>query len=112
SRRLLRRHLLDLAGGGMEAHALDFVGVGPGHAAEAGVVGMVVRMDGAVLIDAGGSRQQAILFARLGVALSRIGAAVPRPPAPTRPCRCSAWPGRRSPRTRRGRAAATPEPCR
>src|SRR5262249_23500568 len=53
SRRLLRRHLLDLAGSQIEAHAVDLVEVGAGHAHEAGMVGIVDRMDGAVLVDAG-----------------------------------------------------------
>src|SRR5260370_8561839 len=60
SRRLLRRHLLHLARGEIEAHALDLVEVGPGHAHEAGIVGIVDRMDRAVLIDAGVSGQQGV----------------------------------------------------
>src|SRR5262249_38321258 len=76
SRRLLRRHLPDLARGEIEAHALDLVEVGAGHADEAGVVGIVDRMDGAVLIDAGVSRQQAILLDRLELGLFGIGAVV------------------------------------
>src|SRR5215471_3447098 len=76
SRRLLRRHLLDLARGEIEAHALDLVEVGAGHADEAGVVGIIDRMDGAVLIDAGVSRQQAILLDRLELGLFGIGAVV------------------------------------
>src|SRR5215831_4278710 len=76
SRRLLRRHLLDLARGEIEAHALDLVEVGAGHPDEAGAVGIVDRMDGAVLIDAGVSRQQAILLDRLELGLFGIGAVV------------------------------------
>src|SRR5215467_1301029 len=76
SRRLLRRHLLDLARGEVEAHALDLVEVGAGDPDEAGVVGIIDRMDGAVLIDAGMSRQQAILLDRLELGLFGIGAVV------------------------------------
>src|SRR6516162_307923 len=76
SRRLLRRHLLDLARGEIEAHALDLVEVGARHPDEAGVVGIVDGMDGAVLVDAGVSRQQAILLDRLELGLCGIGAVV------------------------------------
>src|SRR6266571_8493071 len=76
SRRLLRRHLLDLARGEIEAHALDLVEVGAGHPDEAGVVGIVDGMNGAVLIDAGVSRQQAILLDRLELGLCGIAAIV------------------------------------
>src|SRR5437016_6366237 len=76
SRRLLRRHLLDLARGEIEAHALDLVEVGAGDADEAGVVGIVDGMDGAVLIDAGVPRQQAILLDRLELGLCGIAAIV------------------------------------
>src|SRR5215813_2444190 len=76
SRRLLRRHLLDLARGEIEAHALDLVEVGAGHPDEAGAVGIVDRMDGAVLIDAGVAGQQAILLDRLELGLAGIGAVV------------------------------------
>src|SRR5256885_16656733 len=74
SGRLLRRHLLDLARGKVEAHALDLVEVGAGHAHEAGIVGIIDRVDGAVLIDAGVAGQQAIFLDRLELGL--IGAAV------------------------------------
>src|SRR5262249_29590298 len=43
---------------------------------EAGVVGIVDGMDGAVLVDAGVSRQQAILLDRLELGLCGIGAVV------------------------------------
>src|SRR5258707_3331683 len=76
SRRLLRRHLLHLARGEIEAHALDLVEVGPGHAHEAGIVGIVDRMDSAVLIDAGVSGQQAIFLDRLELGLFRVGVVV------------------------------------
>src|SRR5262245_14505503 len=76
SRRLLRRHLLDLARGEIEAHALDLVEVGAGHADETGAVGIVDGMDGAVLVDAGVSRQQAILLDRFELGLPRTGAVV------------------------------------
>src|SRR5258708_40252823 len=58
SRRLLRRHLLDLARGEIEAHALDLVEVGAGDPAEAGVDGKVDAMDAAAPINDGGARPQ------------------------------------------------------
>src|SRR3569833_94570 len=52
-RRLLRRHLVHLAGLEIVALALDLVEVGAGDAHEAGIVRIVDRVDGAVLVDAG-----------------------------------------------------------
>src|SRR5215831_2257053 len=76
SRRLLRRHLFDLAGVEIEAHAVDLVEVGTGHTHEAGVIGIVDRMDGAVLINARVSGQQAVFLDRLELGVFGIGAVV------------------------------------
>src|SRR6476646_5801207 len=74
--RLLRRHLMDLARREIEPHALDVVEIGAGHPDEAGAVGVVDRVDGAVLVDAGMSGQQAILLHRLEFGLPGIAAVV------------------------------------
>src|SRR5713226_8259973 len=76
SRRLLRRHLVHLAGREIEPYAIDIVEVGAGHADEAGAVRIIDGMDLAVLIDAGVSRQQAILLDRLELGLVRTGTVV------------------------------------
>src|SRR5215470_7949155 len=75
-RRLLRRHLVHLAGREVEAHALDVVEIGAGDADEAGIVGVIDRMDLAVLIDAGVPGQQPIFLDRLELGFIRAGAVV------------------------------------
>ncbi len=69
--RLLRCHLVHLAGIEVEAHAVDLVEIGSGDAHEAGLVRIVDGMDGTVLVDAGVPRQQAVFLDRLE--LGRIG---------------------------------------
>ena len=51
--RPLRVHFLDRAGLQIDLDAVDLVEIGPGHADEARVVGIVNRMNGAILVDAG-----------------------------------------------------------
>ena len=60
----------------IEAHAIDLVEIGAGHADEARVVGIVDRMDRAVLVDAGVAGQQAVLLDRLELGLLGIAAVV------------------------------------
>src|SRR5690242_20355645 len=74
SRRLLRRHLLHLARSQVEAHPLDLVEIGAGHADETRVVGIVDGVDLAVLVDAGMARKQPIFLHRLELGLAGIGA--------------------------------------
>src|SRR5215467_13692451 len=76
SRRLLRRHLMHFSGGEVEAHALDLVEIGTGDAYEPGVIGVIDRVDLAVLIDAGMSGHQSILLGRPELGLVRLGAVV------------------------------------
>src|SRR3569833_1148741 len=65
SGRLLRRHLVHLPGLQIDAHALDLVEVGAGDAHKARIVGIVDRVDGAVLVDAGHAGLAPIFLDRL-----------------------------------------------
>src|ERR1041385_2321677 len=75
SGRLLRRHLVHLAGLQVEAHAMDLVEVGAGDANETRAVRIVDRMDRAVLVDAGlpGIEAVALRLLQLGVLLVAAG---------------------------------------
>src|SRR6516164_10993368 len=75
-RRLLRGHLVHVAGGKIEAHAPDLVEIGAGDADEARAVGIVDGMYGAVLIDARVSRREPILLYRRELGFCRIAAIV------------------------------------
>ena len=109
-RRLLRRHLLHVAGLQVDADAVDHVEVGAGDAHEARLVRIIDRVDRAVLVDAGLAGIEAVLLLRLELGV--WSGPCRRPGASIRSCRSTAWPGRRSPRTRRDRAAARRAPCR
>src|SRR5215813_10807163 len=76
SRRLLRRHLVHLAGLEVDADALDLVEIGAGHAHEPRFVRIVDRVNLAVLVDAGLTRIEAILFRRPELRMLRVGAVV------------------------------------
>src|ERR1700688_4070250 len=76
SRRLLRCHALDFAGLQVEAHAMDAIEIGPGHANEAGIIGIVDRMDFAVLINPGVTGGQAVFLHRLELGVIAIAAVV------------------------------------
>src|SRR5262249_17741144 len=76
SRRLLRRHLMHFAGREIEAYAPDVVEVGAGDADEACVIGVVDRMDLAVLIGARVSEQKAVFLDRRTRGLVRSGAII------------------------------------
>src|SRR5580692_7625810 len=75
-RRLLGCHLVNLAARKIEAHARDPVQIGAGDAHEAGLVGIVDRVNGAVLIDAGVPGQQSILLDGIELGLGGIAAVV------------------------------------
>src|ERR1700675_841124 len=76
SRRLLRRHALDFAGLQVEARAMDAIEIGAGHADEAGIIGIVDRMDFAVLINSGVTGCQAVFLHRLELGVIVIAAVV------------------------------------
>src|ERR1700733_3987848 len=76
SRDLLRGDRLLFAGLEVEAHAMDFVEIGPGHADEAGIIGIIDRMDFAVLINTGMAGRQAVFLHRLELGVRRIAAIV------------------------------------
>ena len=67
---------LHFAGLQVEAHAMDAVEIGAGHADEAGVIGIVDRMDFAVLIDAGVAGRQPVFLRRLELGVLGIAAVV------------------------------------
>src|SRR6185312_11417524 len=75
-RRLLRRHLVHFAGLQIDAHAIDLVEVGAGDAHEAGVVGIVDRVDGAVLVDAGHAGLEPVCLDRLELGVPGVAAVV------------------------------------
>ena len=110
SRRLLCVHLLDRAGLQIDLDAVDLVEIGAGDADEARVVGIVDRVNGAVLVDAGFARREPVFLGRLELGVLGVLAVVLA--LPIRSCRCISSPGRRSPRRRRDRAAARCAPCR
>src|SRR5580704_11333014 len=73
---LLRRHAFDFAGVEVEAHAMNAIEIGPGHADETGMIGIIDRMDFAVLINPGMARGQAIFLRRLELGMGGIAAIV------------------------------------
>src|SRR6516165_4158147 len=62
--RLLRRHLVYGAGREVETHARNAIEVGSSHADKASLVGIVDRVDGAVLIDSGVAGREPVLLRR------------------------------------------------
>src|SRR3954454_4583916 len=75
SGRLLGRHPVHLAGGKVEAHALDAVEIGAGHPHEARLRRIVDRMNFAVLIDAGLAGIKPVFLDGFQFGLARIAAA-------------------------------------
>src|SRR5215470_17825560 len=75
-RRLLRRHLVHLAGLEVDADAVDLVEIGSGDTHEARMVGIVDGVDLAVLIDAGLARIEPVLLRWLEARMLGIGAIV------------------------------------
>src|SRR5215467_8858154 len=72
-RRLLRRHLVHLAGLEVDADAVDLVEIGSGYTHEARMVGIVDGVDLAVLIDAGLARIEPVLLRWLEARMLGIG---------------------------------------
>src|SRR6202166_2808864 len=64
------------AGLQVEAHAIDFVQVSPGDADEARIVGIIDRVNLAVLIDAGFAGRQAVFLHRLELGVCLVAAVV------------------------------------
>src|SRR6516165_12290443 len=62
--RLLRRHLVHGAGREVETHARNAIEVSSSHADEVSLVGIVDRVDRAVLIDSGVAGREPVLFRR------------------------------------------------
>src|SRR5580704_1308284 len=67
---------MHFAGLQVEAHALDLIEIGPGDADEAGMIGIVDRMNLAVLIDAGFAGRQAVFLHRLELGMRFVAAVV------------------------------------
>src|SRR5208282_3443429 len=76
SRGLLGRHAMHFAGLQIEAYAMDAVEIRPGHPDEAGMIGIVDRMNFAVLVDAGMAGHQAVFLYGLQLGVRWIAAVI------------------------------------
>src|SRR5579862_3834718 len=76
SRRLLRRHLMHLAGFQVEAHPIDAIEIRSCDADEARMIRVIDGMDFAILVDAGMAGGQPVFFHRLEFGVFGIAAVI------------------------------------